>query len=739
VTLHQADSISQSETRQDPRPTAKPGFRPDIEGLRGFTLLMILGFHAAVPGMAGGFVGPDVFFIISGFVITGQLYREVSTTGTMKLLPFYGSRARRLLPTASLVAAVTMIAAFILLPPIQAQTSIGDGIASALYVGNYWLIARGVDYFATHEQPSPFEHYWTLGVEEQFYLLWPVVLIGTALAVRWARRRRTGASAEPSQPSKRPFMVVFALIAVSSFALALVATYLLPAAAYFSLPTRAWDLAIGGMLALTADKWQRLPARVATILGLAGLGLLLYATIIFTPGIPYPGTAALVPMIATVLLIGAGCAVPTEGGGRFLSWAPMRAMGRLSYSWYLWHWPVLVFAPHVVGHELGLAGRLIAVAFSGVLGWLTLRYVENPLRYAAPLRRSPGRSIALGGAATVIAAAVGMALIVSVPNPVGRGEPATRLAVATSPTPDGGGIAAYDAAVQEAFAQVNAAVSASAEMKTVPSNLDPSLAEAGGQNMRLLFDGCMRMPFQGGQPECATGDTASTTTVALVGDSTAAMWYPALQEAATQQRWRLELLAKTACPMMESVPASHPLRRLGQRLDQCEQWRALVLDRLRAERPQLVVVSMWRGYGGGGGFEGQSGAKPYDPAWLNSVTRLVRQLRDTGAQVLVLGPVPAPGFVVPVCLAGHLDDVQACTPSRSTAVNPAGIAAETAATEAGGGQYVDLTELFCSTNRCPVIVGNSVVYSDNHHITIEYSQLFGPVMGALANRALAHG
>jgi peptidoglycan/LPS O-acetylase OafA/YrhL len=738
VTVRQADSVSLTEGRRD-RHSIPKEFRPDIEGLRAFTLLAILGFHAEVPGAGGGFVGPDIFFIISGFVITGQLWREVSTSGTVRLRPFFGARARRLLPVSALVGVITMIASAVLLPPLQSTTAIGDGIACALYVGNYWFIARGVDYFASGEQ-SPFQHYWTLGVEEQFYLIWPVMIIGTAWLVRRARRRRTNAPTTTSSPSKRPYLVVLGLVAAGSFAVSLVTTYLVPPVAYFSLPTRAWDLAVGGLLALTADQWRRLPALPAKITGWAGLALILLACNQFTPATPYPGTAALVPMLGTALVLGAGIKVPSQGCGRILALSPLRKMGALSYSWYLWHWPFLVLTPVLLGHPLGLAGRLAVVLVSGGLAMLTLRFIENPLRYAPALRRSPLASLTVGGVATAMAACVGVAMIGWVPTPVGRGAPAAALTITATPVPAGSDMDAYDAAVRQVFAQVQTAVTASAEFKAVPSNLNPSLAHAKAEVMALLLNGCMRMPFQGGQPECASGDTASATTVALVGDSTAAMWNPALQQAAAERHWRLETMAKTACPLMESPPATNPLRRMALRLDQCEQWRTQVLARLRAEHPRLVVVSMWRGYGAGagGGFEGQSGFTPYDPVWLDSLTRLTQQLRGTGARVLVLGPVPEPRTVVPICLSAHLDDATACTPSRSTAVNKTGIAAESAATQAGGGQYEDLTEVFCTTNRCPVIVGSSLVYSDGHHITLEYSRLLAPVIGVLADRALAN-
>ena len=413
----------------------------------------------------------------------------------------------------------------------------------------------------------------------------------------------------------------------------------------------------------------------------------------------------------------------------------MRAIGRISYSWYLWHWPVLVLAPALLGHPLGLAGRLAAALISGGLAVLTLRVIENPLRFAPRVRRSPLASLALGGAATAVAVSVGVALMGSVHVPFGRGPAAGPLTITAAQPPAGSGMDAYDAAVRQAFTQVQAAVAASADLKAVPSNLDPPLADVEAEQNAYMGNGCLRTPLQGGQPECATGDTASATTVALIGDSHAAMWNPAFRKVAEQRHWRLETLAKAACPVM-NLRGANPFRRLVELLEHCEQWRAQIMARLRAEHPRLVVVSVSRGYGTD---ESLTGFNAYDPAWIDGLTRLVHQLRGNGAKVLVLGPVPDPHTVVPICLSANLDNMTACSPQRSTAVNQHGIAAESSATNAGGGQYADLTELFCTTDRCPVIVGNTLVYVDAGHLTFEYSRLLAPVMGALADRALAHG
>ncbi|KUH94605.1 acyltransferase [Mycobacterium sp. IS-1556] len=727
-TLRQADSATPIEETQGRRPPQKE-FRRDIEGLRAVAVLAVVLFHAEVPGVSGGYVGVDVFFVISGFLITGLLWRDVSTVGTVRLRRFYGARARRLLPAAATVGVVTAVGSALLLPPLQARTVIGDGIASALYVSNYRFAFQGNDYFFSETPPSPFLHYWSLGVEEQFYLVWPFLIIGTAWLIRRVRRSRRADA--PS--SQRPYLVVLALVGALSFALSLAITYWVPLVAFFSLPTRAWELAAGGLVALTAGQWRRLPALPAAIVGWGGLTLILLACTLFDTNTLFPGTAALLPVVGTALVIGAGCASASQGSGRVLSLSPMRAIGRVSYSWYLWHWPVLLLAPPLLGHPLGLPGRLTAALVSLVLAVLTLHLIENPLRFAAPIRRSPMRSLALGGVATAVAVCAGVVLLVLVPLPVGRGTPAATLAVTAAPLPMGRSVNAYDAAVQDAFAQVQAAVAASADTKAVPSNLDPTLAEAETQKPAMFLNSCMRQFYQVEQPPCATGDTASATTVALVGDSNAAMWSLAFQRVATQRHWRLETLAKAGCPPID-LPVTNPL--LHREYTECQQWRGEMMNRIHAGHPRLVVVSMWRQYGDAYGYP--SGITSYDPAWIESLTRLVRQLRGTGAEVLVLGPIPDPNSVVP-CLSEHLDDATACSPPRSTAVNGPGIASESAATKAAGGEYAELTPLFCTADRCPVIVGNTLVYLDRNHVTFEYSELLAPVMGALADRALARG
>ncbi|OBF81624.1 acyltransferase [Mycobacterium sp. 852002-51163_SCH5372311] len=718
-------TVQQAATPRRPRTAEsreRGAFRPDIEGLRAVAVVAVVLYHAGIPGVPGGYIGVDVFFVISGFLITGLLWREVISTDTVRLGRFYAARARRLLPAAAMVGVATAIAAAAVLPPLQARSVLLDGIASALYVGNYRFAAQGSDYLGSG-LPSPFLHYWSLGVEEQFYLVWPALIIGTAWLVR-----RFG----HGKPA--PFAVVLGLLGAASLTAAVLCTRTAPAWAFFSLPTRAWELAAGGLVALSIRQWRRLPLLSGAVIGWGGVTLILLTCTQFGPNTPFPGMAALLPALGTALVIGGGCVTGGMGVGRLLCKPAMRAVGRVSYSWYLWHWPVLLLMPPLLGTPANLPVRLTAIVISAGLAVLTMHLVENPGRYAAALRRSAQASLAVAAAASATAACACLLLLTAVPVPVGRGPAAAAASItALAPTADPHAtapVSAQEAAVRDAFAQARQALSAAAGLRAVPSNLDPTLDRAPADKAAVFVNGCLRSWRDVGQGECATGDTASPATVALVGDSHAAMWNPALQQLAEQRHWRLETLAKVTCPL-QNLHIVSPY--LGREYTECEQWRGEIMARLTAEHPRLVVLSMSRRYHADFGFAA------YDPAWIDSLNHTVAELRGMGATVLVLGPVADPQGSVPTCLSAHLDDATACAPARSAAVNGDGIAAERTATTTAGGHYADLTDLFCTPDRCPVIVGNTLVFRDDNHVTTQYAQLLAPVIGALADRAVRDG
>ncbi len=414
----------------------KAHFRPDVEGLRAIAIIAVVGYHAGLPFLPGGFVGVDVFFVISGFLITGLLVAEVTRTGHVSLARFWARRARRLLPAATLVLAVTAAASWFVLPALDHRTVGIDVVSAAFYVANMRFAAQSTDYLATDSAPSPVLHMWSLGVEEQFYLVWPLLVLAIAYAVA-VRRRRDGRPV-----SRRTLAAVLAVLGAASFALSLWLTDAVEPWAFFGMPTRAWEFAIGGLLAIGGAVVAQVPALWRVLAGWLGVAALIGSVVLINHDVPYPGTAALWPVLGTAAVIAAGTTAEDRLGAvpRAMSVWPMRAIGRLSYSWYLWHWPALILAAAVWG-ELSVAWGVAIVLATLVPSALAYRFVEEPVRHRPSLVADSPRSLRLGLVLSVTAAAfgVGLALLpgggaLATTEVPAAGEGATGRGVAPAPS-----------------------------------------------------------------------------------------------------------------------------------------------------------------------------------------------------------------------------------------------------------------------------------------------------------------
>ncbi|MGH9082766.1 MAG: acyltransferase family protein [Acidimicrobiales bacterium] len=686
-----------------------------MQGLRAVAILAVVGYHAAVPRMGGGYVGVDAFFVISGYLITGLLLAELGERGAIGLAAFYARRARRLLPSAVLVVLATVAASAVLLPPHRAQDAFRDGLASALYVANYRFAIESTSYLSAGASASPFLHYWSLGVEEQFYLVWPALMAAAALAWRGSHASRRGPA------------VALWIVGAASLGFSLWLTRADQPWAFFSLPSRAWELAAGGALALAAPRLERLPRAAAALIGWAGLGAIGWSVVAFTSATPFPGTAAIVPVAGAAAVVASGCVRRAAGPQLLLDLAPFQAIGRISYTWYLWHWPVLVLAPAVVGHPLTLGGRMAAVAASLVLSVLTTLVVEDPMRRARWLA-GPGRGLILAGVTSVVAVASIAAAVATLPAAVGSGH-ARHEALAsghlrprsTPPPPDP--LAAAQREASTLTAQVQAAVARSVTTRQVPANADPSLTSASTDEAAPFVDGCFDDFTEVSVNPCDYGDTASDRTMVLFGDSHSLMWFPALDAVADQQGWRLVAAAKATCPPLDVHVFSPDL---DEWYTQCTRWRQAELARIRALHPALVVLGFSREYGITNDHVVVDG-----PAWMQGLTRMVTTLKETGAQVVVLGDVPYPFQSVPDCLATHLGNATACLiPRAAPHYNVPGITQEQSVVTAAGGGYVDTDPWFCAGAVCAVMVENMVVYRDDNHITATYATWLTPVIEA---------
>jgi peptidoglycan/LPS O-acetylase OafA/YrhL len=738
-------------------PELRTSFRPDIEGLRAVAILGVVLYHARVAWLPGGYVGVDVFFVVSGFLITSLLWRDLRSRGRVSFAGFYGRRIRRLLPSAAVVIVATMAASAAWLPPLQLPTVRGDALASALYFANYRFAATATNYLAATGPPSPFLHYWSLGVEEQFYLVWPLVLVGAVLCWRPLSRRRqsrqtparragrhtarAGGLPGASATSRGAAIAALAAIAAGSFGLSLWLTHANEPWAFYSLPTRAWELAVGGLLALSAPAIRRIPARFAVPFGLAGLGVAVASMVALTGSTPFPGTAALAPVLGTAAVLAAGTARPMRGAGRLLRLAPLPAIGRVSYAWYLWHWPVLVLAPYVLGRPMSVADNIGLAALSLGLAAATTRYVERPIRFNRRLTRRPRPSLALGGGLTAVVTAAVFGLASLAPSVAGRGS-APVVALGTSararhgptdraPARSGPGAAqaARIAAATSLDTLIARQVARSVTENTVPANLRPPLSQASADQALPFYDGCFNSFLDATVHPCLYGDTAAHRTVVLFGDSHATMWFPAFDQIAKKRRWRLISMGKATCPPL-LLPIISP--DLGRTYTECEEWRAGVLALIRADRPAVVVLGMARHYTAEYSFTGLS------PAWDRGLAAMIRRIEAFGSRVVVLGRVPLPVTVVPDCLSAHLTDASACGEPRGVGLlvpgthngGVAGIARERAAAVAAGAGYIDTLPWFCTSRWCPALVDNMVVYRDDNHITATYASWLAPAVGA---------
>jgi peptidoglycan/LPS O-acetylase OafA/YrhL len=693
-----------------PRRSAQDRFRPDVEGLRAVAVVAVVLFHAGVGWMSGGFVGVDVFYVISGVSLAG----------------FYARRARRLLPAAILVLVVTMGAAAAVMPPLQVRSVWKDGMYCALYAGNFRFAATGTDYLAGSD-PSPLQHYWSLGVEEQFYLVWPLLLIVASLV--WWR----------SRPQRGSAVLALLLVCAASLALSVTETRSDQPVAFFLLPARAWELGLGGLVALAAPELRRIPQSWRAILGWCGLGAIAAACLAYGARTPYPGDAALLPVLGAVAVIVAGLAACPNGPRLALDRPVMRGTGRVSYSWYLWHYPVLVLVPLAIGHALS-AWSMVGLALgSGVLAVLTFRFVEQPARRARWLASDPRRSLttalALSGAGVLACAGAA----VSIPSIRGRGVAPVALIHRSAPAPSAslpeGGVASPATvdptltALEAAQSQVVAAVTASVSERDVPANLDPSLSAASASEAPPMVDGCLQSYTSAAVPGCAFGDVASTRNIVLFGDSHAAMWFPAVDAYANAHGYRLDVWTKAACPPV-AITLFSPV--LDRTWSECSQWYANVMARVAAVHPSLVVLGIAPNYDSAYDVV-QNGA-----AWQAGVASTVTALRRDGSGVLVLGSAPGPTTAVPECLSANLDDVPACDFSPVgqrvgggglIGIDRSGDALEAATVRSNGGVYADVDPWFCTATVCDAIVDNLLVYRDNSHITVPFADYLAPLVG----------
>lgn len=688
-----AGTAPPTASRPAPAGNRRAGLRGDIEGLRAIAVMMVLLYHAGVPGISGGFAGVDVFFVISGYLITGLLVREAERDGRISIPRFYARRARRLLPAATLVLVATALAAWWLLPRGRHLETGGEILGATGYVVNWVLAAREVDYLAEDADPSLVQHYWSLSVEEQFYVVWPLLII----LVLWLARR-LGARVRPL------LVLTLALVTVASFVWSVVHTADSPQLAYFVTTTRVWQLGAGAGLVLLTPALRRLSRPAAALLAWAGLAMIAATLVLVGPQTPWPGSAALLPTLGTAAVIAAGITSPHTPPARLLSRRPMLFLGAVSYGLYLWHWPALRLLAEL-RPDSGLATRLAVSALSILLAWATLRLVEDPIRFHPGLARDTASTLRLGALAMLLSASLGLSLLLTAPRL--SDEVVLDDTVATP----------------GAMSLVDPSTRAEEELELVPDPAeavvhverpapDPDVAD---QDLSIAYrEGCqVNQDSTELKPEdrCRFGDPEGDTTVALVGDSKMEHWSTALHLIGRTEGWRVQTYTKSACAFVDE----------GRDAD-CRDYNAALLARLTMEGPvpDIVLTSAGAGYGDLGG----------------SMASMLERLAEAGAQVVVVADTPLPqprGVPDEVtsyeCLSRNRADWSPCwsddDPASGDAILPE-IADQLSA------PYIDLNPWVCPAPEqlggCAPVVGGIVVNRQGSHLTGTYVRSLTPLL-----------
>ena len=613
-------------------------------------------FHAGFWGAPGGFVGVDVFYVISGYLITSLLLRELEVRGTIRLMDFWARRMRRILPASVLVLCASMVGAAIFLP-LELKSRAADELpAAALYFINWRLADKAVDYFADNTQPSIFLQYWSLAIEEQFYAAWPlIVILISVVAFRFSR------NAAPA----RVLMWTAIAITLSSFGTCLYLTGHNQPYAFFGTFSRAWQLGIGAVIGLLPPVSISLFAR--RWMASAGIAAIVFAGVLFTNETPYPGLAAVLPTAGAAALILAGQREEIGGlVGSLLKLPTVVQIGRWSYSWYLWHWPVLVLG---TAYSAAKPWLIFLVLLSLLLACLTYYVIEQPARHWPTLTRSPRISVAAG-------------LFLSL------------------------GAAGFALLAQATFAKPMIYLSSGERLNAKAIRNDKA-------------DECLLSYDETKQPPCIYGDASGSRRAVLFGDSHAASWLPAADLAAKTAGWSLLARTKASCSSI-NVPLSN--NRLSRPYVECSSWRDDVLSELKKLDPQLILLTNSSTPSVIDRMGERLKGEELENALIEGEKSLVDQLlADTNATIVLIRDITTSHENPVTCLLENPMNEAACRWNRRQTAYPRG--------KYEGEQrvkIVDLNDDICPSGTCRAILNGRVVMRDGGHLTASFAATLAP-------------
>lgn len=642
-------------------PEYRLGYRSDIEGLRAIAILLVVAAHARVSWLAGGFVGVDVFFVLSGYLITGVLLREIDRTGRLQFPNFYARRFRRLLPALLVMLVCTCLFAAIVLAPGEQGGQATAAATAALWLSNLHFAFANLDYFGPGAANNLFLHTWSLGVEEQFYLIWPALMIW-ALAASRSNGLRLG----------RLKIAMFAIVGTSLVG-CVVLTRTAPQMAFYLMPLRAWQFAVGALVWLFFDSAQSLgesnkvQPKSTTIerwTGWIGLGVIVASGLWFDANMAYPGWRALLPTAGAAAIIVAGIRKADGGVSRMLSWRPLQAVGRISYSWYLWHWPVLLLGGSLITADSAIY-RAGLVAFSLLLALLSYRWIESPIRHQQRWIARPG-----------VALLAALALMVT--------------------------------------ANVLSIVWFNATAAWASNGTQQRYARAHADGPIIYDMGCDDWFHSDKVRACTFGPSEAKHTAVLMGDSIGAQWFPAIATIFHRPDWRLLVLTKSSCPMVDK-----PLydARIGREYVECSSWRKAALKQIASMQPDIL-------------FLGSTPTRSFNhEQWVEGTTRVLSIVSRSVGHIYILRGTPTLPFDGPDCLSAqswlpwlHSKRNVCHAPAYSKQNDDVYHWLVQASSAFQNVKVLDLNAAVCPESECDAERDGKIVFRDSQHLTATFAE-----------------
>ena len=647
----------------------RPGhgaIRPDIQALRALAILSVAVYHFWPHAAPGGFVGVDIFFVISGYLITGQLWRQVQADGEVKFAQFWARRARRLLPVSLLVIVVTAFASLAIMPYTRSMLIFEEGSASAAYWQNWMMVYKATDYLQQNiGSLSPFQHFWSLSVEEQYYIFWPFLVwlvLWASLKLRTSKKTRSWMAAG-----------LLTLIIVLSLWASILLTDSDAPLAYFSTFTRAWEFAGGALIAIVFD--QKLiktaePAKRSWLWFALGTVMMISSIMLFDHTTPFPSFWAAIPTLGAMLALYGGQAEHRFVPRQSLEWRPVQFLGDISYSLYLWHWPMLVLVPIWYGRDIGNFWSLVVLLVAVAVAYLSKRFIEDPVRFGWLSRRTNRTQILL----TFVAIAAVLITNSSL------------------------GYRATDA-LQNSFAS---------------QSFKPSLAKVAKDVSLIDEDSCSVSKSEDAFRTCDFGDLKGTVRVAMLGDSHMRQYFAPLEVMAQAHHWRLTLISKSACP-----PLSETLIPANVADKTCVSWQKGLAEYLKSHKRFDLI------------FESSSSLVSAKLEHVQkSFAALVTSQIKRGSQWVVIRDNPKPRSTFLACIEAHQHEVaKRCSVSRGWGLEPFD-RLSLAVQGLPGVTIADFTRIYCDLSCSPVI-DNIIVYRDHSHLTNTFAITLRPAFEAV--------